>query len=125
MRAFRSWFSRGGLWAALAGICVVCSPMQPLTARQGKNNPPKEAHVYVYPDKLTDKDKLADGNTGRMIDIKAETMLVWVDLMPDARFAHDTEYVLISSEGTRVVKGQWWPTLNGKDLFRDGKTYKV
>jgi hypothetical protein len=73
--------------------------------------------VFVYPVRLTGKDKLKDGNDGKVMEIKSETMLVWVDLMPDARFAHDTEYVLVSAEGSRVVKGQWRPVLNGKELF--------
>jgi len=85
-----------------------------------KDSPPSGANVYTYPEKLTSNDKLTDGEKGTAIEIKEDTKLLWVDLMPDARFAHDTEYVLISASGTKVVKGQWWPVLNGKPLFRRG-----
>jgi hypothetical protein len=45
--------------------------------------------------------------------------------MPDARFAHPTQHVLISSNGVQVEKTEWWPVLNGKDIFRDGKTTSI
>ena len=81
--------------------------------------PPSTPKVFIYPMKLSSQDRLLDGHT--KIEITDETTLVWVDLMPEARFGHPTEYLLISASGTRIVKGDWWPTLNGKDLFRDGK----
>jgi hypothetical protein len=81
--------------------------------------PPSKPQVFVYPEKLTSQDRLFDGPTE--IEITGETTLVWVDLMPEARFGHPTEYLLVSARGTRIVKGDWWPTLNGKDLFRNGK----
>src|SRR4051794_38830881 len=79
---------------------------------------PRKAVVHAYPHKLTPRDKLTDGPNGRVIEITAETTLIWVDLHPDARYAHDTQYVLISPRGTRVVDGQWWPVLNGKPVLR-------
>ena len=85
----------------------------------------KKAQVFVHSEILTERDKLSDGANKTPIEIKGETTLIWVDLMPEARFAHPTEYILISGEGTRIVQGQWWPHLNGKDLFRDGKSSKV
>jgi hypothetical protein len=36
-------------------------------------------------------------------------------------YSHDTEPVLITTHDTRVVKGGWWPTLNGKDILRGEK----
>jgi hypothetical protein len=115
-----------GRWAffALVSICLVCFVGQHLAADEEKETVPPKANVFVYPDKLTEKDRLTDG-PGRTIDIRSETTLIWVDLAPDYRFAHPTEYVLISTGGTRVVKGHWWPVLNGKALFRDGKPYKA
>src|SRR5262249_2601859 len=50
-----------------------------------------------------------------------ESTLVYVDLAPDARFAHPTQCILISAGGARVIDGNWWLVLNGKPLFRDGK----
>lgn len=93
-------------------------------ADEKKESPPSGAKVFTHPGKLTSKDKLTDGESNTLIEIKEETVLVWVDLKPDARFAHPAEYVLISASGTRVVKGEWWPVLNGKPLFR-GEGAKV
>jgi hypothetical protein len=72
--------------------------------------------VHVYSEQLSAKDKLVDGPDGKVIEITSETTLVWVDLVPDARFAHDTEYLLITAEGTKVIKGQWWLVVNGQDV---------
>src|SRR5262249_18397570 len=97
------------------------------TARQDKGPSPK-AQVYVYSDQLTAADKLSFGpgtEQKETIPIKGGTTLVYVDLMPGARFAHPTQCILISSDGARVIKGDWWLVLNGKPLFRDGKAFKV
>lgn len=85
--------------------------------------PRPKAEVFVHPHKLTAGAKLTGAD--EPTEIKSDTILIWVDLMPGARFIHPTEFILISAEGTRVVKGSWWPTLDGQDLFRDGKTGKV
>jgi hypothetical protein len=117
---------RGWLLAVFAGICAICLLGSALTAQERKDGPPKRAHVFVHADKLTGKDKLTDGTVGKAIEIRSETTLIWVDLMPDFRFSHETQYVLISAEGTRVVNGQWRPVLNGKELFNQStKPYKV
>src|SRR3954471_8384426 len=79
---------------------------------------PHRAVVHVCPEKLTAKDTLADGPSGKRIEIGGETTLIWVGLAPDARYAHDTEYVLITARGTQVVKGQWWPVVNGREVLR-------
>src|SRR5438270_7335465 len=79
---------------------------------------PRKSVVHIYPHKLTAQDKLVDGLSAKTIEITAETTLIWIDRAPGARYAHDTEYVLISPGETRVIKGQWWPTLNGKDILR-------
>jgi hypothetical protein len=84
--------------------------------------------VYVYPHKLTATDKLSfgpDNDQKKLIPIKGETTLVYVDLAPDARFAHPTQCILISAEGARVIPGGWWLILNGKPLFRDSKATHV
>ena len=98
---------------------------QDLRAQGELDTIPPRTNVFVYPDKLTEKDKLVDGPGDNVIEIKADTTLIWVDLMPDFRFAHPTEYVLISPLGTQIVRGNWWPVLNGKHLFRDVKNYNV
>jgi hypothetical protein len=95
-----------------------------LPADDKKESPPTTANVFTHPTKLTTKDTLTDGEKGTAIEITGDTVLIWVDLMPDARYSHPTEYVLISAAGTKVVKGEWWPVLNGMPLFR-GKGEKV
>ena len=75
--------------------------------------------VYFYPQILNQKDHLQDGPdlNGKRIRIKGNTLLIWVDLHPGMRFVHETKYILISQEDIRVVKGQWWPVLNGKKIL--------
>lgn len=119
----RSSITRPGLAIVLAGICLTSTVFGCLQAQEKTAVPPQTIHVYVHPKKLTAQDKLQDHDT--VIEIKGETTLIWVDLRPDARFTHPAEYILISAEGTRVVRGGWWPTLNGEALFRDGKTNMI
>jgi hypothetical protein len=73
-----------------------------------------EAHIYPY--RLGEGDKLSDGGK-KEFKVKEPTLLIWVDLLAGGKFAHGTEYVLISRSGTRVEKGAWWPVLNGNTLF--------
>lgn len=80
--------------------------------------------IYIRPQKLTPKDILTDGGN-KQVEITENTLLVWADLIPSAKFAHPTLYVLISAEGTRVEKGEWWPVLNGeKILYGSQETVK-
>ena len=109
-------------FALFAFGLLICGTLAVFGAPE-KPVPTRPFEVFVYPQKLTSKDKLT--GTGEEITITEETTLIWVDLQPGARFTHSTEFVLISSKGTRVVKSGWWPNLNGKDLFRDGKHYSV
>jgi hypothetical protein len=106
-------------------ICLAGLWGQNVRAENDKDSQPPKANVFVYPTKLTTKDKLNDGPDTKQIEIKSEATLVWIDLAPDYRFAHPTEYVLISPDGAVIAKGQWWPVLNGKPLFRDAKPYTV
>jgi hypothetical protein len=118
------------LVAGLALCCLVLVAVQPLSGQgdKGEKGLRSKAKVYVYPKKLTAKDKLSFGpgkEQKETIPIKGETTLIYVDLAPQARFAHDTQCILVSTNGARVVKGSWWMILNGEDLFRDGKDFKV
>jgi hypothetical protein len=119
-----------------AGVLVVVSAVVLLLAgrlaRSAADDPgekrleaPHRAVVKVYGEKLTPADKLSDGENGRPIRIPGEATLIWVDLQPGARFAHETEYVLITPRGTNVAKGQWWPVLNGKAILREDKPTEV
>ena len=131
MRAFASGRATRRLaWVCVVSVCALLVGQQvPSEAGTGDAEAvpktPRKAIVHVYPETLSDKDVLKDGAHGDRIDLAGATTLIWVDLMPDARFAHPTEYVLISAEGTRVVKGNWWPHLNGKDVLRGDEGTKV
>jgi hypothetical protein len=74
-------------------------------------------NIYICPHELTPEDRLVDGPDGKEFKITDDTLLIWVDLHPDARFAHPTVYVLISAAGTQVEEGKWWPVLNGKRIL--------
>ena len=73
--------------------------------------------IHIYPHDLTRTDRLVDGPVGRPILIYAPTLLIWVDMLPRAFFAHPTAYVLVSKPKSRVEKGEWWPVLNGKRIL--------
>lgn len=76
--------------------------------------------AYIYPFQLTKRDVLRDGPAGvgsHVFKLQGKTMLIWVDLMPQARFAHPTAYVLVSDGNVHVEKGAWWPVLNDKQIL--------
>lgn len=76
-----------------------------------------DSNVYLFPHELTSDDNLQDGSSGEPFKLADNTLLIWVDLHPEAKFAHPTVYILISSDGTRVKHGMWWPVLNGKQIL--------
>src|SRR5689334_13737423 len=98
---FRSWraraFAASGALALLVVLVAGCPAWSADDVKEADKavEVPRKAVVHVYPHKLTPRDKLADGPSGRAIEITAETTLVWVDLAPEARYAHATQYVLI------------------------------
>ena len=73
--------------------------------------------IHVYPHELNSQDQLADGPAERLFKIDDNCLLVWIDLLPEAFFAHPTAYILISRESIRVEHGNWWPMLNGKRIL--------
>lgn len=72
--------------------------------------------VYIYPHEIFPFDQLYDG-INKKIRIPDNTLLIWVDLLPEARFAHPTAYILIGKESTRVEKGGWMPVLNNRKIL--------
>lgn len=120
-----AWVCVVALFAALAAQQHAHSEAAVAGEDESVPKAPRKAIVHIHPQTLSDKDVLKDGEHGDRIDLAGATTLIWVDLMPDARFAHPTEYVLISAEGTRVVKGNWWPHLNGRDVLRGDEGTKV
>ena len=73
--------------------------------------------IHVYPHELTSEDQLSDGPLEKLFKLDDKCLLVWVDFLPGAFFAHPTAYVMISKENIRVEYGNWWPTLNGKTIL--------
>lgn len=76
--------------------------------------------VYTYPFQLSKQDILIDGPPtigNPPFKLDENSMLTWVDLVPEARFTHPTAYILISGYNTRVEKGGWWPVLNGHKIL--------
>ncbi len=59
-------------------------------------------------------------------ELTGSTWLVWVDLNPYARYAHDTLFVLIdATNGSYAVHPEaWWPVLNGVSLWVDEADYR-
>jgi len=74
-------------------------------------------HVHFYLHKLYAGDVVTDGPNGEKISIKADTMLLWVDLAPGPGDAHDARYVLVSASSVEVVRGSHRPLINGKKHF--------
>lgn len=105
---------------AAAFALLFCSTLVSAeTALDASDAWPDEAiEVYIYPHVLTPGDQLTDGDGhwSRPIPIKDNSLLVWVDMQPNADFAHHTEYVLISGE-TTVFRGKSMPVLNGKPIL--------
>lgn len=73
--------------------------------------------IHVYPHELTSQDQLSDGPAEQLFRIDDNCLLVWVDFLPEAFFAHPTAYILISKNGIRAEHGIWWPILNGKKIL--------
>jgi len=116
---------RGEWWPVLNGKTILyqengqyafISPFD-IPIKAGNENPPARITMHVYPHALTAKDTLTDGSLEKMFLIDDNCLLVWVDLMPAAFFAHPTAYILISPKNIRVEHGSWWPTLNGKTIL--------
>jgi len=102
---------------------AVLPPTVLAKSRVEPESEPGTVEVFLYPYELTSGDVLEDGpSSTKPMKFSEETMLVWIDLLPTARFAHPTQHVLISKSGVKIVDGQWWPVLNGKMLLR-GKNH--
>lgn len=114
-----------GAFVSALSVLLLAQQVWSADGAKGVSEVPHKAVVHVYDQKLSGSDALTDGPNGKRIEVTGETTLLWVDLNPDARYAHDTEYILINERGSRVVKGQWWPVLNGKDILRGEKNATV
>jgi hypothetical protein len=116
---------RGDWWPVLNGKMILynenenyalISPFElPLISANGFID--EKIIIHVYPHELTSQDRLTDGPPEQLFRIDDNCLLVWVDLMPEAFFAHPTAYILISREHIRIEHGSWWPILNGKRIL--------
>ena len=77
----------------------------------------KQIKIHIHPNPLMPGDNLTDGEEGKEFEISESTLLIWIDLIPGAKFAHPTTYILISSQETKVEQGRKWPVLNGKKIL--------
>lgn len=73
--------------------------------------------IHIHPIPLHADDVLTDGAFEKSMLLEDDTLLIWVDMLPEAFFTHPTAYILISRGGTRMEKGGWWPQLNGKSIL--------
>lgn len=73
--------------------------------------------IHVYPHELNSLDQLTDGPAEPLFKMDDNCLLIWIDLLPDAYFAHPTAYILVSKESIRAEHGNWWPILNGKRIL--------
>jgi hypothetical protein len=116
---------RGNWWPVLndkpilhneQGRYALISPFE-MPSNTGNPPSPQDVAVHVFPHELTSLDRLQDGPYERLFRIHDNSMLIWVDLLPGAFFAHPTAYILISKHNIRVENGIWWPVLNGKMIL--------
>lgn len=83
-----------------------------------RNQPPGHmTRVHIHPQPLHADDVLTDGPSEKAMLLEDDTLLIWIDLLPEAYFAHPTAYLLISRNRTRYEKGDWWPQLNGRPIL--------
>ena len=113
---------RGDWWPVLNGKTILhnekgnhalVSPFE----LPGKHAKEERIVVHVYPHELSSQDRLTDGPLEKLYTLYDNCLLIWVDLLPDAFFAHPTAYIVISKQNVRVEHGNWWPELNGKKIL--------
>ncbi|UCE42647.1 MAG: hypothetical protein JSV17_06745 [Candidatus Aminicenantes bacterium] len=116
---------RGDWWPVLNGKMILhnehdkyalVSPFElPLISANGFID--ERIDIHVYPHELTSQDQLTDGPAEQLFKIDDNCLLIWIDLLPAAYFAHPTAYILISKESIRAEHGNWWPMLNSKRIL--------
>ncbi len=98
------------------------SPFSPL--RENPSGSGRRVDIYSYPFALTPRDRLADGPRSTPFKLADDTFLIWLDLLPPAKFGHPTAYILIGADKTvRVEKGNERPHLNGKMILYGNAGY--
>jgi hypothetical protein len=116
---------RGNWWPVLNNKMILhnehskyalISPFElPLVSEDGYID--QKIAIHVYPHELTSQDELADGPLEKLFTIDNNCLLLWVDFLPGAFFAHPTAYIFVSGESIWTENGNWWPTLNGQTIL--------
>ncbi len=76
--------------------------------------------VYFYPLELKRGDVISDGPNGILKVIEYDTLYIWINLIPQAYFAHPVKHLFISADRNNPVsaeKGMWYPLLNGRPFL--------
>jgi hypothetical protein len=90
-----------------------------------------EVIVFAWPTPLGAGDDLAVFNPPEITDgspplnIREDSWFFWVDDAPGARFAHPARMILVDqASGQLTVESvQWWPVLNGENLWIELEEY--
>jgi hypothetical protein len=73
-----------------------------------------KARLHLLPGEIRPEDELTDGAGGKPLPIQGNSIVLWLDLEPDAKYHHPTQYIIIGPQGVEVVNGVERPTLRGK-----------
>ena len=113
---------RGNMWPVLNGKMILHNELGKYAFLSpfeipGNGSIEDRISIHVYSHELNSQDQLTDGPTEKLFKLYDNCLLIWVDLIPGAFFAHPTAYILISKDDIRVEDGIWWPELNGKIIL--------
>jgi hypothetical protein len=109
--------------AALLVLALV-AVLAPSAFVQGVE-PEPDVLVYTYDELLPPGAPLTDGDV-KKFKIDEYTWFTWVDLMPEAKFEHDTVYIFVSADGkVSAQAGKWWPELDGKIILYGWKPWEM
>lgn len=90
-----------------------------------ETSPYPDVLVYTYEKLLPPGAPLMDGDV-KKFKIDEYTWFTWVDLMPEAKFAHDTVYIFVTADGKVYTEpGQWWPELAGEIILYGWKPWEL
>jgi len=84
-------------------------------------------NLYIYPEELQPNDVLTEEMTGCRFPVNQDTFFAWIDMLPQAYFAHPVTYLIIQDDGAIIIAdSQWWPNLNGKTILqKDAAAYSI
>jgi len=113
---WRPFLNRKPLFDIPESQYAVVSPIK-IGSVHRNQTPEHKIKVHIHPQPLHADDVLTDGPFEKAMLLEDDTLLIWVDLLPEAFFTHPTAYILISRGRTRLEKGGWWPYLNGRSIL--------